>query len=211
MNVRRTFALCWILCGLALSTAWGAQPCHSVLLSTELVAGQPFEREIGSGLLFRIKPEKLGRDGKFYGWTINLVPQSSPNDDYIYPATPPLRLNGVQTLGASYGDDAKTSLGHPHQMRFLLDAKAYQRIQPLLTGALWPYNAPHPDTAGTEYLDAIRRMPTGSAEVTVLSYDLETDRDSIRRITIRVVLTAPADFKFDRRLQPKPSSCPAPD
>jgi hypothetical protein len=92
-------------------------------------------------------------------------------------------------------------------MRFLLQRKDYERIQPLLTAALWPYSAPHPDTAGTEYLDGLKHLPTGTADLQVLSYDLSPGMDSIRRLTFQVVFTAPSDFKFEPDLQPKPSSC----
>jgi hypothetical protein len=98
-----------------------------------LVAGDTFEHAIGDGLIFRLRPEKLGHDSSLDGWTIEFFPQTSPQHDYIYSVNPPIRFNGLQALGATYGDDAKTSLGHPHQMRFLLDANGSERIQPLLT------------------------------------------------------------------------------
>jgi hypothetical protein len=182
-----------------------------VSISSELIAGQPFERAIGGDLVFQIRPEKLGPNGELDGWTVALHSKSSPEDDYIYPVNPPIRFNGLQTLGPAYGEDAKASLGHSRRMRFLLKRKDYERIEPLLNAALWPYSAPHPDTAGSEYLDGLKKLSTGMADLQVLSYDLLPGTDSIRRIKFVVLFTAPVDFKFEPALRPKPSSCAAVD
>jgi len=209
MKLRRTLALTWLG---GWDTCEFGMVCGTLQIGLRLhgvVAGGAFEHAIGGGLISRLRPEKLGPDSSLDGWTIELFPQTSPQHDYIYPVNPPIRFNGLQTLGATYGDDATTSLGHPHQMRFLLDANVYERIQPLLTAALWPYNAPHPETAGAEYLGTLKELPTGRADLTVLSYDLEPETDSIRHINIRVTFTVPAGFKFDPHFQPKPVGCPS--
>ena len=186
---------------------WSTSACNSVSISSELVAGQIFEGAIGGDLVFQIRPEKLGPNGELDGWIVALHSKSSPEDDYIYPVNPPIRFNGLQTLGTAYGEDAKASLGHSRRMRFLLQRKDYERIQPLLNAALWPYSAPRPDTAGSEYLDGIKKLSTGTADLQVLSYDLLPGTDSIRRMKFVVVFTTPVDFKFEPALRPKPSSC----
>jgi hypothetical protein len=190
---------------------WSTSACNSVSISSELVAGQTFERAIGGDLVFQIRPEKLGPNAEFDGWTVALHSKSSPEDDYIYPVNLPIRFNGLQTLGTAYGEDAKASLGHARRMRLLLQRKDYERIQPLLNAALWPYSAPHPDTAGAEYLDGLKKLSTGTAELTVLSYDLQPGSDSLRRMSFRVTFTASASFKFDAELHPKPSACTSDD
>jgi hypothetical protein len=200
-------AITWLICFTPSIPMWSSPACNSAPVASELLAGQTFERVISSELVFQIRPEKLGPNGQFDGWTIALHSKSSPEDDYIYPVNPPIRFNGLQTLGPAYGEDAKASLGHAHQMNFLLSRKDYNRIQPLLTGALWPYSAPHPDTAGSEYLEGLKHLSMGTADLQVLSYDLLAGTDSIRRVKFRIVFTAPADFKFEPALGAKPSSC----
>jgi hypothetical protein len=113
-----------------------ASPCHSILVSGQLASAEHFENAIGGDLIFGINPEHLGPDGKLDGWTIELVPSREPKHDYIYPVNPPLRFNGLQTLGPSYGDDTKASLSHLHEMRFLLNQPDYDRLWPLVTNAL---------------------------------------------------------------------------
>src|SRR6266851_1874319 len=139
------FRICLLLLGLTVSIV--GQPmaaCHSITLTGELQSGDRFEKVIGGELVFRLEPERLGRDGELHGWRISLAPLHEPDRDYIYPVNPPLRFNGLQILGPSYGDDTKTSLAHPQEMRFLLDRADYDRIWPLLTNLLWPYSAPIP-------------------------------------------------------------------
>src|SRR5260370_198380 len=112
--------------GLMVSVA--GQPmggCDSITLTGELQAGDHFEKVIGGELVFRLEPDRLGPDGKLHGWGISLAPLHEPDRDYIYPVNPPLRFNGLQILGPSYADDPKTSLAHPHEIRFLLHRAAY--------------------------------------------------------------------------------------
>jgi len=213
MQALPRITLCLLICGLAPIGGWSAETCHSVSLTAELFAGQGFERMIGGDLVFRFHPEKLGHDGQLDGWSVALSPKSSPRQDYIYPVNPPIRFNGLQTLGVGYGygEDSRASLEYAHKMRFLLNQKDYDRIQPMLTAALWPYNAPHPETAGADYLGALKDLRTGMVELTVLSYELARGTDSIRRIKFRVTVTAPMSFKFASGLRSKLSSCLAMD
>lgn len=183
--------------------------CRQIVVTGQLASGEALEKRIGGGLVFRIAPEKPDRDGKANGWEITLGP-SGTDDDYIYPVTPPLRFNGVQTLGPSYGDDAKASLGHTHEMRFVLDSADYKRIWPLLTNALWPYSAPDPDKAGFEYLAALRHLSTGLLRLSVTSYDKDADTELIRRIEFRAEFSAPASFHFEPNLKPQQAECPSP-
>ena len=203
------FAAVASVASVAAQSASSTGACRRIVVTGKLSPGDRFERTIGGGLIFRLDPEALGPDGKVNGWRITLGPRGN-SDDYIYPVNPPLRFNGVQTLGASYGDDTKTSLGHPHEMRFLLDAADYKRIWPLLTNALWPYSAPHPDEALSEYVAALSGLSTGLLNVTVISYDADPDKGSIRRIGFRAAFSAPASFNFEPTLKPQPAECPPP-
>ena len=128
--------------------------------------------------------------------------------DFIYPVNPHMRFNGLQILGPSYGDDTKASLAHPHEMRFLLDRADYDRISPLLTNALWPYSAPHPDQADDEYIGALKTLVTGQLKLTVPAYDADPVNGSIRRINFQAEFTTPGSFELDLALKPKPAVCP---
>ena len=129
------------------------------------------------------------------------------DNDYIYPVNPPLRFNGLETLGPGYGDDVKASLGHPHEMRFLLDAADYDRLWPLVTNALWPSDAPDPEAAADKYFQALKSLTTGYLTITVQNYDVDPTNGSIRSITFVAEFTAPKSFAFDLALKPRPSRC----
>jgi hypothetical protein len=205
------FRTCLLLLGLTVSVVgqpMAATSCHSIKLTGELQAGDHFERVIGGDLVLRLEPEILGPHGDLHGWQISLAPSHEPDRDYIYPVNPPLRFNGLQTLGPGYGDDTKTSLANPHEMRFLLDRADYDRIWPLLTNALWPYSAPHPDKAGDEYLSALKTLVTGQLKFTVPAYDADPVNGSIRKIEFQAEFTTPTNFELDQALKPKPAMCP---
>lgn len=205
------FRICLLLLGLVVSIVgqpMAAMSCHSIVLTGELQSGGHFEKAIGGELVFRLEPEGLGPDGKLHGWRIDLVSSRQPDHDYIYPVNPPVRFNGLQILGPSYGDDTKTSLEHPHEMRFLLNRADYDRILPLLNNALWPYSAPHPDKADDEYVSGLKALVVGQVTLTVRTYDADPVSGSIRRIAFQAEFTTPGNFEFDPALKPKPAACP---
>jgi hypothetical protein len=201
----------FLLLGSVISAAGQAtlsMSCHSITLTGELQSGHHFEKAIGGNLIFRLDPERLGPEGELNGWQISLVSSREPQHDYIYPVNPPLRFNGLQILGPSYGDDTRKSLAHPHEMRFLLYRADYDRIWPLLTNALWPYSAPHPDQAGDEYVSALKVLAMGQLTLTVRGYDADPVNGSIRQIKFQAEFTAPENFALDPALNPKTAACP---
>jgi len=183
--------------------------CRSIALTVELSAGKGFEKRIGQDLVFKVDPERDGPKGELSGWGIELVPARVPDNDYIYPVNPPLRFNGLQTLGPSYGDDTKGSLGHAHEMDFLLNSADYDRLWPLVTNALWPYMPSNPDAAADRYFDALKALAKGHLTITVQSYDADPVTDVISSIKFQAEFIAPESFAFDPALKPKLVSCSA--
>ena len=183
--------------------------CQSAVFVAEAQAGSGFEKTIGNDLVFKLTPTRLGSDGELAGWDITLTPAKEAQKDYIHPVSPPLRFNPTQTLGAGYGESAKASLSRPHEMSFLLTRSDYDRIQPLLTNALWPYAAPNPDDAANQYFSALNALSLGWLKITALSYDLASENeDSIRRVKVQVEIRAPTSFTFASGFVAKPSACP---
>jgi hypothetical protein len=156
--------------------------CHSVTFNGQLSAGEIMEKAIGRDLVFLRAPDHLGPKGELNGWSMTVATAKAPQDDYIYPASPPLRFNPVQTFGPSYGQSTKASLTYAHEVRFLLNRTDYDCLCPLLTRALWAHNSLKSDEAGNDYVKALNSLRTGALTVTVLSYELETDKDSIRHM-----------------------------
>ncbi len=180
-----------------------AQPapsCQSVVFKVALDVHHDFQVELGGGLLFRVRSEKEP------GWFLDIVPAEAASNDYIYPVNLPLRENPNQTLGAGYGESVNSSLGHPHEMRFLLDRSGYERVSALIGNVLRSYQTSDPDKAVSDFMSAVDSARKGSLRVTVSSY--KTDKTgTLTRIKLRVLITTPLDFQFAPGLNPLPVSC----
>jgi hypothetical protein len=176
-----------------------AQPapaCQSAFFKVALNASDNFERELGGGLLFRVRSQKEP------GWFLDIVPAEANTKDYIYPVNLPLRFNGNQTLGPGYGETVKSSLAHPHEMRFLLNRSDYDRVSGLIGNVLWSYQTPDPDKALADYTNAVDAARKGSLRVTVSSYKTDPKTGVLARIKLRVEVTTPQDFQFAPHLNP---------
>ncbi len=194
------------LLSLCLLAAAGAQAqhslsCQSVSFKVTLNANDNFERELGGGLLFRVRSEKNP------GWFVDIVPAEENTKDYIYPVNLPLRFNGNQTLGPGYGETAKSSLSHPHEMNFLLDRSDYDRIFGLVGNVLWSYQTPDPDKALADYTNAVEHARKGSLKLIISSYKTDPKTGALARIKLRVGITTPQDFQFAPGLNPWPAPC----
>jgi hypothetical protein len=180
--------------------AQSSQACQSVSFKVHLNAGDSFERELGGGLLFRVTSLKDP------GWFLDIVPAEANTMDYVYPVNVPLRLNPNQTLGPGYGETGKSSLAHPHEMRFLLNRSDYDRVFGLIGNVLWPYQTSDPDKALSDYTNAVDNAKKGSLKVIVSSYKTDT-KGALTRIKLRVEVTTPPDFQFAPHLNPFPEPC----
>jgi hypothetical protein len=191
----------------AFVTGQSSAKCRSITLHVELSSGSAFYKVIGENLLFKIEPGKLGPKSEASGWSFALTPASGADHDYIYPVNPPLRFNGEQTLGPGYGDDAKASLDRRREMNFLLNAADYDRMWPLVTDALWPYNVSDPDKTAAIYFDALKALAVGHLSIIIQSHDIDPATDFIRSIRLTAEFTAPDNFTFEPTLKPRPARC----
>jgi hypothetical protein len=175
--------------------------CHSVFFKVALNARDDFERELGAGLLFRVK------SGKESGWFIDIVPAEENKKDYVYPVNLPLRQNPNQTLGPGNGESVDSSLGHPHVMNFLLNRSDYDRVSGLIGNVLRSYQTPDPDKALSDYTNAVDEARKGQLKVTVSSHKTDPKTGALVRIKLRVQIATPMDFELAPGFNPLPSSC----
>jgi hypothetical protein len=168
--------------------------CQSVFFKAALNAGDDFTRELGGGLLFRVRSQKE------LGWFLDIVPAEANTKDYIYPVNLPLRSNGNQTLGPGFGETVKSSLAHPHEMDFLLNRTDFERIFDLVGNVLQSYKTNDPDKALSDYANAVDRVKKGSLRVAISSYKTDSKTGSLTHIKLRVQITTPMDFQFAPKL-----------
>jgi hypothetical protein len=176
--------------------------CNSVSFKVTLHVSEDFEKELGGGLLFRVKSEKQP------GWFVDIVPAEATSQDYIYPVNLPLRFNPNQTLGPGYGESVRSSLAYTHEMQFLLYKPDYDQVSSLIGNVLWSYRSSDPDKALSDYASAARKAKKGMLKVTVSSYKTNAT-GALARIKLRVQITTPLEFPYAPGLTPMPATCPA--
>ncbi len=181
--------------------AQSSPACQFVSFKVHLNAGDSFERELGGGLLFRVRSQKEP------GWFLDIVPAEANTKDYIYPVNLPLRSNANQTLGPGYGETVTSSLAHPHEMYFLLNRSDYDRVFGLIGNVLWSYKTSDPDKALADYTNAVDEARKGWLRVAVPSYKANPKTGGPSRIKLRVDVTTPLDFQFAPHLNPFPWPC----
>ena len=172
--------------------------CNAVTITIKLRADENFQHRIND-LTFKML--RLSSTG----WVFSL--EDAKGRDFIYPANPALRFNSSQTLGAGYGDTAKQSLSRGRELRFLLSDLDYEAFQPYVTNALWPYNAPDPEHAIGQYLDALDKLRTGLLHLSVIRSDISRD-DVVQSAEFGLEFIAPGSFHFESSLVPHSLSCP---
>ncbi len=186
----------------AISTqAQSSYGCQSVFFKAALKSEDDFAREIGGGLLFRVRSQKEA------GWSLDIVPAEANTQDYIYPVNLPLRFNGNQTLGPGFGETVKSSLAHAHEMNFLLNRSDFDRISALVGNVLQSYKTNDPDKALSDYTNAVERAKKGSLRVAISSYKTNPKTGSLTHIKLRMQITTPMDFRFAPKLNPLPWPC----
>jgi hypothetical protein len=93
--------------------------------------GESFKKHVGeSTFRKRSVPSRETSNG----WRFSF--EDADGRDFIYPVNPPLRYNACKILGRGYQYSARDSLKWNRQVRFLLSAIDYDRLDPLIRDAL---------------------------------------------------------------------------
>ncbi|GMV04565.1 MAG: hypothetical protein AMXMBFR53_08450 [Gemmatimonadota bacterium] len=133
--------------------------CRQETLGGRVGQGESFEAGIGGGLSFRLDPHAGG--GEPQGWTIRVVPETGPDTDYSWVATPPYRHWNARYLDTSYGLSAAEALARtPRDFWFVASPRDYEVATEALEVLLWPHSHAQAvvDAAG-ERLAGVTRYP----------------------------------------------------
>src|SRR5262245_57156031 len=106
--------------------------------TAEISRGQDFEREFGSGLVFRLRASK---DPQTPGWTIEVRPrgETNPEVEFSCVATPPYRFFNPRYLDVSYGLPAQQIIEtNPRASHFVRNRAAHHAGAEAVTKLLWP-------------------------------------------------------------------------
>lgn len=184
-------------------------PCKKAMFDVFLQGGHPYSREIGQGLVLRIVAVKLSATEERGGWWIEVTPKDNDRQDYSYPLNPPLRFLNSQYLETAYGASVRQLLSEDHKVRFILTPAEYERIDPLTLCWLWPCKPPQPKETAGEYLDAIKRAPSGLISVHPKQSRTSSDGLTVDWARLSISVIVPKNFELAPDLVPTNESCPA--
>jgi hypothetical protein len=185
----------------AFSGTAASQLCLRGTFEGQVNGSEVFRIALGNRLELRLDPLKDN-----WGWQAIISPQGS-NDDWAYPVNPPLRFGNSQYMGTGYGETAREQLSRAHEIRFLLVREDYERISKLVNDALWPYSAKDPENAGSIYLNAIKRVRTGTVLITPVEYEKSGPSETVAWMKFKVLVIAPLDFVGNNALSWQKGSC----
>jgi hypothetical protein len=226
MKIKLSSAIvCLLLAGLCRAQT-SDSACHSVSFDGSVAQHQKFEKDFGSGLLFRVLPKPPGKDIRNQGWIINIVPQLVPGalydtetKDYILIVNYPLHESSSQILGHGYDvethgyNTSEQSLNHPHEMRFLLSSADYDVVFSAFRDNMKPIashivsgNESAKNNGEETFLKIANSVPTGWLSFYVLSSEIDPNGVPLR-IQFHAELTTPSAFKFADDLKTRAVPC----
>lgn len=213
-------ALCPVLVALALA-AWvpaaaSAVACRQLGFEAVVGSNAGFQRDIGSGLRFRLEPQ-----GDDSGWHFEIGPSNPVAgglDKYVYLVTPPWRGRAATALDTSHGVLAQqVAEAPPRRFRFLLRPADARRGEAALERILWPRD----EASAAAAMKTLDALPRGHGVLRVLRADIlpgdpaaprrqggDGDFGRITGLAVSVQLTVPAGFKAAPGLRTQPAPCP---
>lgn len=146
-----------------------AAACQTEVLQGRVAQGESFEARMGGGLAFRLDSHAVGGDPQ--GWTIRVVPETRPDTDYSWVATPPFRFRNPRYIDTSYGVSAADALAQtPREFMFVASPQDYEAATEALNVLLWP------DAHAQAQVDAARER---LASLTTYSGSLSVEDGSV--------------------------------
>lgn len=173
----------------------------------EVIDGQPFEHDVGHGLLFRLSP--LGGDAAG-GWVIEIVPKVQPQDgpvEFVAIATPPYHFYNQRYLAAAFSYSAREAIAiTPRTFYFVQSVADEQIANEVVNAALYPgvVSEPEKDRIAGEAAN----LHLGRGQLRILRSRISNGRqgepDIIAWIKFDVVLSFSPGVTLEQLLAPKP-------
>ena len=175
------------LCGLTLGATLGPPACcspqnrraaeaaaspsgsdSSVLHFTgEVTRGQPFAKDVGHNLFFRLTPATSEEGG---GWVIEILPPTEPADgdpiEFAAIATPPYHAYNDRYIAAAFGYSAKEALATPvRRFNFVQSVEDEHRADEVVNAALYPSTVGESERARVAAESAALMLGTGQIRI----------------------------------------------
>jgi hypothetical protein len=176
----------------------------------EVARGQPFTRDVGHNLTFRLTPATSDEGG---GWVIEILPPIEPAGDpveFAAIATPPYHAYNDRYIAAAFGYSAREALQSPlRKFNFVQSVEDEQRANEVVNAALYPSTIGEADKPRIAAEAAALMLGTGQLRIVKSRITSGKDGapDIIASMKFEVVLNFTPGLSLQQVLAPHP---PAP-
>ena len=175
--------------------------------SGEVTRGQPFTRDVGHRLVFRLTPATSDEGG---GWVIEILPPVEPAGDpveFAAIATPPYHAYNDRYIAAAFGYSAREALEAPlRKFNFVQSVDDEQRANEVVNAALYPSTVGETERARVAAEAATTMLGTGQLRImhSRLTQGKDGAPDVIASIKFEVVLNFSPGLTLQEVLAPHP-------
>jgi len=184
---------------------------NEIRFSGEATRGQPFTRDVGHNLFFRLTPATSDEGG---GWVIEILPPVEPAGgdpiEFAAIATPPYHAYNDRYIAAAFGYSAKEALQAPvRKFNFVQSIDDEQRASEVVNAALYPSTVGEAERARVAVESTQLMLGTGQLRIvhSKLTSGKDGAPDVIAWIKFEVELNFSSGLTLRQALAPHP---PAP-
>jgi len=176
----------------------------------EVMHEQPFTRDVGHNLVFRLTPATADEGG---GWVIEMLPPVEPSDDpveFSAIATPPYHSYNDRYLAAAFGYSAKEAVQFTtRKFNFVQSVTDEHRADEVVNAALYPSTVGDSEKARIAAEAAALKLGTGQLHIvrSRVEQGKAGSPDTIAWVKFEVALSFSSGLTLQQVLAPHP---PAP-
>ncbi len=178
-----------------------------VRFTGEVMHGQPFTRDVGHNLTFRLTPATADEGG---GWVIEMLPPVEPSDDpveFAAIATPPYHAYNDRYLAGAFGYSAREAVqATTRKFNFVLSLDDEHLADEVVNAALYPSTIGESDRSRIAAEAATLKLGTGQLRIlhSRITQGKEGSPDTIAWVKFEVVLNFSPGLTLQQVLAPHP-------
>ncbi len=180
---------------------------EEVSFAGEVMHEQPFTRDVGHNLTFRLTPATADEGG---GWVIEMLPPVEPSDDpveFSAIATPPYHSYNDRYLAAAFGYSAKEAVQFTtRKFNFVQSVTDEHRADEVVNAALYPSTVGDSEKARIAAEAAALKLGTGQLRIvhSRVTQGKAGSPDTIAWVKFEVVLNFSSGLTLQEVLAPHP-------
>ncbi len=179
-----------------------------VRFTGEVTHEQPFARDVGHNLTFRLTPATADEGG---GWVIEMLPPVEPSDDpieFAAIATPPYHSYNDRYLAAAFGYSAKEAVQvTTRKFNFVQSVTDEHLADEVVNAALYPSTVGEADKSRIAAESAALKLGTGQLRIlhSRITQGKAGSPDTIAWVKFEVVLNFSSGLTLQQVLGPHPT------